>query len=268
MTGTQKAARIVACVGARGGVGTTACALSLAAAFAATRATILVDLDLAFGTAAFALDLDPGTGLRDGLASPGRIDAQFIEASIVRVGERLAVLAAEEPCDDGFVPDAAAVAVLLDELKTSYDIVVLDLPRTVTPVTMACLGAAADIVLVTDATLGSLRDAIRWRTFIAANSHAALHVVQNRVRTGEGLPRKSFEKTLQLPLAAVLPDDSKAARIAADTGQALGVAGLKGSYAKQFGAFAATLGAGPGAAAPTLFDRLRGLMTRGRIVAR
>ena len=69
-----------AVVGARGGVGASTLATSLAWLFSDTHkaATALLDLDVHFGTDALALDLEPGRGLTDAIENPSRIDGLFI----------------------------------------------------------------------------------------------------------------------------------------------------------------------------------------------
>ncbi|MGE6036621.1 AAA family ATPase, partial [Klebsiella pneumoniae] len=61
--------RVIAVVGAKGGVGASTIATSLAWLMSERekRATALLDLDVHFGTGALALDLEPGRGLTDAI---------------------------------------------------------------------------------------------------------------------------------------------------------------------------------------------------------
>src|SRR3546814_5915123 len=61
-----------AVIGARGGVGASTIATSLAWLLSerGKRATALLDLDVHFGTGALALDLEPGRGLTDAIENP------------------------------------------------------------------------------------------------------------------------------------------------------------------------------------------------------
>ncbi len=83
----------VAVVGARGGVGASTVASSLAWLLAEQdkRSTALLDLDIHFGTGALALDLEPGRGLTDAIENPSRIDGLFIERAMVKASEKLSV---------------------------------------------------------------------------------------------------------------------------------------------------------------------------------
>src|SRR5690606_9844915 len=87
----------VAVIGARGGVGasTVATSLAWATSHALGRKTALLDFDLHFGVGALSFDLEPGRGLTDALENPARIDSLFIERAIVKASENLAILSAE-----------------------------------------------------------------------------------------------------------------------------------------------------------------------------
>ena len=101
---------MTAFVGVRGGVGASTLASSIAWLFGERekRSTVLLDLDVHFGTGALALDLEPGRGLTDAIENPGRIDGLFLERALVKANERLAVLSAEAPISTPLGADGAA----------------------------------------------------------------------------------------------------------------------------------------------------------------
>src|SRR5579863_8427223 len=92
--GQDKAARpkgdVVAVVGARGGVGATTVATTLAWLFAeeADRRTMLIDLDVRWGTTGLALDVETSHGLCEVLANPERIDSLFVSSAAARIGDK------------------------------------------------------------------------------------------------------------------------------------------------------------------------------------
>src|SRR3546814_5240975 len=92
------------------------------------RKVCLVDMDLQLGTIALSLDLDPGTGLRDALTDPDRVDEVFLDRAVVKASERLAVLGGEEPLDDAPLVEPQAVRKLVAALGDIYDTVVIDMP--------------------------------------------------------------------------------------------------------------------------------------------
>jgi pilus assembly protein CpaE len=93
---SSKRGKMVAVVGARGGVGTTTLAINLAWYLAnrQSRRVLLLDLDLQTGDCALALNLEPTPGLREALTNPMRIDSVFLEMTVAVHGQRLFVLSA------------------------------------------------------------------------------------------------------------------------------------------------------------------------------
>src|SRR3546814_9600249 len=58
--------------------------------------TVLVDLDLEFGTIALSLDLEPTRGLREALENPARVDGLFIASATAKLTDNLSIMATEE----------------------------------------------------------------------------------------------------------------------------------------------------------------------------
>ena len=243
--GPARQGRLVVFCGTRGGLGTTSTAIGTAWVLAHDRetSTALVDLDLSSGTVAFALDIDPGRGLREGLDQPSRIDAVFIERCIVRESVKLGVLSAEEPYNAASEIDPAAALVLLDELRQTFDCVVVDLPRAVTPLSRVVLGAADDIVFLYGSTLTGLRDALRWTEFAAAIAdRAVIRLVRGPEPGAAHLEKSDFEKSLGRKIDMELQFDAKAAAAAANAGKAIPAVAPDSSAAKSFDKLATLLG--------------------------
>ena len=223
---------LVAVMGTRGGVGASTTAMNLAWLFANEhkRETMLVDLDLHCGTVALALDVEPSHGLREVLDNPSRIDSLFVTSVATKCGERLHVLAAEEAVDDEIHFNTSAVSLLLDELKKTAGVVVIDLPRNAHGARAVILAVATDIIVVTDLTLAGLRDAIRLYTMIQQVApNARVVFVANRDGGREGTVSKAeFEKALGKQITFVIPEDAKANQAAANAGKPV-VASASGS---------------------------------------
>jgi pilus assembly protein CpaE len=183
----RKLGKLVAVVGARGGVGVTMLATHLAWYLAnrQSRRVMLLDLDLQTGDCALALNLKPTSGLREALANPLRIDGVFLERTVAIHGERLFVLSAEEPLDADaeFTPEA--VDRLIGTLRTQFHYVIADVPRLSAAPYRQALDIADLRVIVADQTLRSARDAVRLRNALGAGgeAHRNLLVVN---RSGEG----------------------------------------------------------------------------------
>jgi pilus assembly protein CpaE len=223
---SQKPGRIVAVIGARGGVGATTVAVNVAwlMAHEINMRTALVDLDLYFGTCALALDMEAGRGFREALESPERIDGLFIERAMARESEHLFVLAAEDDIETSRAVDPAALALLIDHLQRDFHCIVFDLPRFAARTQVALLPKPLSIVLVSDPTIAGMRDTLRLGKALRNSAPAAdFFMVLNRcgaVKGGE-LDRKDFEHDADVTINCMIPFDVKPAAMSAGAGKPL-----------------------------------------------
>lgn len=258
--GGAAAGRVSAIVGVRGGVGATTVAVNLAWLLAGEHKvkTALVDLDVHFGTAALALDLEPGRGLREALERPGRIDALFIERAMVRATDRLFVLGGEEPLADTAALDPAAGAALLAELRRSFAHVVVDLPRPVLLADARILASVNDLVLVCEPSLAGVRDAARLLALARdAAPQARVRIVTTAVAGAKPkLPRAEFGRSIGHVLAEDIPFDPKTAASAANAGKPLSEVGRAAPAVKALRQLAAALVARSDAKPAGLLQRL------------
>lgn len=228
----SKLGKLIAVVGARGGVGATMVASSVAWLIAneRRRRVALVDLDLQFGTVALSLDLEPANGFREALENPNRIDGLMLDRILVQHSDRLFVLSAEEAPDEALLIDYGAVDLLLTELRSRFHFVVVDLPRTAGAATHQVLQGATDMLLVSDLSLAGMRDAMRLSSLLPTmNAACSVSVIVNRAgehKQGE-MPRTEFEKGIGRKVDFALPFDPKTVAAATNFGQP--VAGTKGA---------------------------------------
>ena len=212
-----------AIVGTRGGVGASTLATSLAWLFSTDHKlpTALLDLDVHFGTGALALDLEPGRGLTDAIENPSRIDGLFIERAMIRANDNLAILSAEAPISAPLMTDGSAFVQLEEEFRQAFEMTVVDLPRNML-INFPHLLADVNVVLVvTEMTLASARDAIRILSWLKSNAaHARPVVVANKVQSGVAeISRADFEASIERKIDFTVPYDIKAAANAAKLGQ-------------------------------------------------
>ncbi len=192
-------AKLIAVMGARGGVGASTVAINLASIIAeqTKKQTALIDLDPQEGSIALALDIEPCRGFRDVLEKPDRIDSLFLDRVMGKIGKYLSVMSAEEAISDKLVMNENAAQPLLDELRAKYDYVVLDVPRHLTHFSQACMIKADFTVLVVEMTLLSLRDTLRMQEAMqGAWKMKPPVVVANKMGFAKGheVPLLDFEK--------------------------------------------------------------------------
>jgi pilus assembly protein CpaE len=220
---TTKSHISTAVIGTRGGVGASTLATSLAWLFSADNKlpTALLDLDIHFGTGALALDLEPGRGLTDAIENPSRIDGLFIERAMIRANDNLAILSAEAPITAPLMTDGAAFVQLEEEFRQAFEMTVIDMPRNMLINFPHLLADVNVVVLATEMTLASARDAIRLLSWLKSNaSHAQVMVVANKVQPGMAeISKADFEASIERKINYFVPYDFKAAANAAKLGQ-------------------------------------------------
>ncbi|MFM6854262.1 MAG: CpaE family protein [Sphingopyxis sp.] len=216
---------VTAVIGTRGGVGASSVATSLAWMMGATgkRSSALLDLDVHFGTGALALDLEPGRGLIDAIDNPARIDGLFIERAMVRANDKLAILSAEAPINQPLLSDGGTFFHLREEITAAFEATVIDLPRNMMITYPHMLADVQSVVLVTELTLASARDAIRLLAAFKSTCPAArVIIVANKVApTGSEISRKDFETSIERTIDIVVPFDAKVAIKSAKLGKCL-----------------------------------------------
>jgi pilus assembly protein CpaE len=215
--------KVIAFIGAHGGVGATTLAVNTAWTIASEmgKQVAVVDLDLKFGSVSLALDVEPGRGLREALQHPERIDSLFVAGAAVGISDRLYVLGSEEALEDGVDFHSDALELLLTELRRSFDVVVLDIPRAVAVQQQAAL-ADATIAVVSDMSLLGVRDTLRLSGFAKrAYSDGNLLTIINRVggdKKGE-VPKGDFEKGIEGKIDILVPEDKKTLAVASQSGK-------------------------------------------------
>ena len=153
--------RILAVVGAKGGVGASTVAHNVAWSIGRDfeLASVVADLDLPFGTAGLDFNQDPPQGIADAVFSPDRIDAAFLDRLLSKCDDHLSLLAAPATLERVYDFGAEAFDSIFDTLRTSVPCVVLDVPHVWSAWTKRMLVSADDILIVAAPDLANLRNA-------------------------------------------------------------------------------------------------------------
>ncbi len=216
--------RVVGFLGARGGVGETTLAINAAWIMAEklSRRTALVDMDIYAGNIALALDIEPTHGLREAFDDPERVDEVFLQNAMAKFGKSLHVLATEEAFDDTVRMSDDKLLMLADTMRANFDMSILDIPRHFVMREPALFSRFDDLVIVTELTLQSLRDANRLTKLLQARNRAMkLHIVANRASAKPDVTVKEFETGIDGKLRCVFSHDPKSFAAAAIKGRAL-----------------------------------------------
>jgi pilus assembly protein CpaE len=217
--------RIVAVVGAKGGVGASTVAHNIAFSIARDLAldSVVADLDLAFGTAGLDFNQDPPQGIAEAVFSPDRVDTAFVDRLLAKCTDHLSLLAAPATLDRVYDFGADAFEAIFDSLRTTVPCVVLDVPHQWAGWTKQSLVAADDILIVAAPDLANLRNAKNMYDFLKAarpNDHRPVYCL-NQV----GVPKRpeikaaDFAKALEDEPVAAIPFEPSLFGSAANNGQ-------------------------------------------------
>jgi pilus assembly protein CpaE len=221
---------MTAVIGARGGVGASMIASSLAWLFSEghRRSTALLDLDVHFGTGALALDLEPGRGLTDAIENPSRIDGLFIERAMVRANDKLSILSSEAPMNQPMLSDGTAFFQLQEEMRAAFECTVIDLPRNMLVQYPHLMNDLQAVVVVSELTLAGARDMIRILSWLKSNApQASVIVAVNRIGPNGSteISRKEFETTIEHKIDHAIALDVKVVCQAAKLGKSVAEVG-------------------------------------------
>jgi pilus assembly protein CpaE len=217
--------RVLAVVGAKGGVGASTIAHNVAWAIARelTMDAVVADLDLAFGTAGLDYNQDPAQGIADAVFSPDRIDTAFLDRLLSKCTDHLSLLAAPATLDRVYDFGTEAFDAIFDTLRISTPCIVLDVPHQWSGWTKRELIAADDILIVAAPDLANLRNTKNIYDLLRAarpNDQPPLYCL-NQV----GMPKRpeigtgEFAKALESQPIVSIPFDPQVFGAAANNGQ-------------------------------------------------
>jgi len=217
--------RIIAVIGAKGGVGASTVAHNVAWAVARGLAldTVVVDLDLGFGTAGLDYNQDPPQGIADAVFSPDRVDNAFIDRLLSKCTDHLRLLAAPATLDRVYDFSAEAFDPIVDSLRATVPCIVLDVPHQWSGWTKKTLIGADDILIVAGPDLANLRNTKNLLDLLKAarpNDRRPRYCLNQvgMVKRPE-IKAGDFAKALDDEAAAIIPFDPQVFGTAANNGQ-------------------------------------------------
>lgn len=217
--------RVIAVVGAKGGVGASTVGHNIAWAVARDLAldSVVTDLDLAFGTAGLDYNQDPPQGIADAVFSPDRVDTAFVDRLLSKCADHLSLLAAPATLDRVYDFGAEAFDPVFDALRSTVPCVILDVPHQWSAWTRRVLVGADDILIVAAPDLANLRNAKNLIDLLRAarpNDRRPFYCL-NQV----GIPKRpeikpaDFSRALEDEPLVVIPFEPQVFGTAANNGQ-------------------------------------------------
>jgi len=246
-SGAGSVGSIIAFLGAKGGVGSSTVCHNVAWAMSETLKSdvVVVDLDLAFGTAALDFNQEPMRGIAEALQAPERLHDVSLDRLLTRCSQHLSILAAPGALDREYDASGDACDVVLEALRQDIPYVAVDLPHAWTPSVKRVLLLADEIVLTAAPDLANVRNAKDLIDLLKSTRRDGMrpHLVINTARMPKRpeISVKQFSADLDLDPTQVIEFDSETFGYAANNGQMIEEFSRTAKAARQFRALALTL---------------------------
>ncbi|MBN2798447.1 MAG: AAA family ATPase [Deltaproteobacteria bacterium] len=202
---------VVSVCGAKGGVGTTTLLSNLAAELGAIHRVIALDLDFSMGDVAPMLDLNPKDTIADVLPRASSMDERLLTGAVAVHRTKVHVLA--QPGDLSMLGDVVPddIFSIINSAAKGYQFVLMDIGTHFDEPSEIALSVSDMVLLVTTPDVISVRDAFRRIKLLEQLGVEAdrIRLILNRDHKGAYVSQANIASSLQMEIAAVIPNDSK-----------------------------------------------------------
>jgi pilus assembly protein CpaE len=217
--------RTAAFVSAKGGAGSSTVAHNVAWAIATAlrQDSLILDMDLAFGTAGLNFNQDPPHGLADALMANQKVDQTMLDRLMSKAANHISLLTAPVTLDRTYDFEEREFEQVLELCQNTMPMVVLDIPHAWNAWVRQTLATVDDVVIVAEPDLANLRNAKNLADTVRAlrPTENAPALVLNKV----AMPRRpeispaEFASSVECQLIGQIPFDAALFGTAANNGQ-------------------------------------------------
>ena len=216
--------RLLTFMPCKGGSGATFIGANLGYQLAQTRSALLIDLNLQFGDALSLLHEQEATlTVADVARDVHRLDAAFLAACTVKVAPQYSVLAAPRDFAQAVDIRPEQVEAIVRLALQQHDFVLLDLPRSLDPLSIRMLDMADHIFMVLQAGLPWLRQAKRLQQLLQTLDYPADKVgwIVNRFEKSSDIGYEEISRTLGVERLRAVANAYRDVQTAVNHGTAL-----------------------------------------------
>ena len=221
---SSKNGNIISVYSPKGGVGCSTIAINLAVGLAKrNQSTLLVDGSFQFGDVSVMLNMKAVTSITDLIDRGNEVEPDLIRSVVQTHRSGLNILLAPPRPEDAERITETQVEQLFTMLRSMYDFVIVDTSSWLNGVVLTMLDASQRIVLLTEQSLPSLKNASRFFDLSESLEYQPQKVwlVVNRASAKQGISIKDIANALKRPVVTAIPIDDVTARTAADQGTAI-----------------------------------------------
>lgn len=206
-------ARVTLMMSATGGGGASTLSAAIASVFSQVlkRNTLLLDLDIQFGSQYLAHDLHPEKGLKEALDHHSGLDPTALkgytaqhESGLNIIGTLIDQLCLEEDIS------AAGLQNFIGLLAEEYDEILIDLPCRIGSILGHTLNHASQIVIVVHQDLVSIRNSMKLISLLVTDFEQPIDrigYILNKHNTDSIISAEDVEKALGIACLGVVPSD-------------------------------------------------------------
>lgn len=223
--GAAPIGRTVGFIGAKGGAGSSTVSHNVAWGVAQSlrQDTLILDFDLAFGTAGLNFNQDPPHGIADAVLANQKMDQTMLDRLMSKAANHINLLAAPVTLDRTYDFEERQFEQLIELSQTNMPVVILDIPHAWNAWIRQTLATIDEVVIVAEPDLANLRNAKNLADTIKAlrPNEAAPLLVVNKM----GMPRRpeiaalEFASSIECDLLGQIGFDAALFGTAANNGQ-------------------------------------------------
>jgi len=223
--GAAPIGRTIAFVAAKGGAGGSTVAHNVAWAISQNlrQDVLILDMDLAFGTAGLNFNQDPPHGLADAIGASQKMDHVMLDRLMSKAANHVNLLTAPVVLDRTYDHEERTFEQVIEISQKTTPVVILDIPHTWDAWVRYTLSTVDEIVIVAEPDLANLRNAKNLADTLKALRPAETEplLVINKI----GVPRRpeisanEFASSVECKLLGQIPFDAAIFGTAANNGQ-------------------------------------------------
>lgn len=220
----EKKGKVISILNSKSGSGATTVAVNMAYDLASADEELkvaLIDLDIQFGSVSLYLESNWQTTVMEAMGQAGRLDGTMLLTMMNRHESGLYALPAPHKITRLDRVTAHDVERLLEVARTTFDVVILDLPRAINEWSEEVLRSSDAIYMIIQRSLAVIRDAKLLTNYFPSAGIASekITVVDNRYRSKHSaVTDKQIEETLKIKKMVRISNDYDTAISAHDHG--------------------------------------------------
>lgn len=257
--------QVVAVFSPKGGAGRTTIATNLALAIMREtgQRVVLVDANLQFGDVGVLLNLNPKNRSVIDAVEGGEPDADIIDSVLIEHSTGIRVLLAPPAPESADLVTPVFLRKIVDQLRTTHDWVVVDLPSGLNDHSLTVLDAADQIVVIAALEITTIKN-VRLFLEVADQleyERSKIRLVLNRSDTAQGIRVGDVEASIRRPIDGTIVSDGRLAVLAVNRGVPFVVSHPESPLSRDVIALARTLIGEPSTTSPDKPAK-RGLFAR------